>query len=180
MIRKALLALFLSGCGMDIGDTTPMCQYLPDDMRGEGKTKLYINNYSDEIKDTLNSLVIEANGLANFKLITFDKKHPRSFAIDTSTDKIVQISKSLKEAVLGVCETGNVYLMQKDTSYDFDNKETIVYEAYIQKAVLAHELGHAMGLVHTDYGLMTPSINLDCVKQEAVCLIRALKDQGIM
>ncbi len=44
--------------------------------------------------------------------------------------------------------------------------------------VLAHEIGHAFGLAHSDHGLMTPGINLDCINTPGACLVAALKENG--
>lgn len=47
----------------------------------------------------------------------------------------------------------------------------------LRQIVLAHEIGHAMGLQHEAAGLMSEFAHEDCAGQEAACLIEALKRQ---
>lgn len=44
--------------------------------------------------------------------------------------------------------------------------------------ILAHELGHALGLDHTETGLMQPNIAIGCLDRAAECLVEALKATG--
>jgi hypothetical protein len=47
------------------------------------------------------------------------------------------------------------------------------------RMTLAHELGHAMGLRHSDHGLMQPKGNPErCVDAPGACLVDALREQG--
>lgn len=48
------------------------------------------------------------------------------------------------------------------------------------KSTLAHEIGHMLGLVHVDHGIMTADVSEKSKGQEVDLLVEALYEQGVL
>lgn len=78
---------------------------------------------------------------------------------------------SYEEKTLVMAEVGEWLLMP-------DGKTEMSLSAQSAEIVMAHELGHAFGLDHTETGLMQPGMAIGCLDRAAECLVEALQAKG--
>lgn len=177
MARTLTISLiFLTHCG-----EVPRCADLPQEYNGFGITKLYISYVDSDMKPFLLKLTNQLNSLAGYDLVTYHHQHPRAFSVHFSTEEVKAAAERIGSVAVGVCETGAIYIMRVGDGYTIINGgkiDKLILSERGVRVILAHELGHAMGLTHTKAGLMRAGIDQSCYDREAECLIDALAEQG--
>ncbi len=123
-------------------------------------------------------LQAEVNALAQHALIsTGDGPDSYDLIQDMNTFTQYLSERNVPKTLLGVCQHAphTILIIPADVKITIDADESAYIPRKRIKSILAHEIGHAMGLKHTSSGLMDPIMTSECVGREAQCLLSALR-----
>ncbi len=158
-----VLALFmLSACGVG----TP-------EFNDQGKAIYRPIQVAGEYGIEYDELQSEVNALAHYEMLKIDAQGHGGIQYDQAA-----IAEHARAQLQNPDAKGSITVAFTwfKTIYigDYDH-----VSGSIRKAVMAHEIGHAMGLVHTNSGLMKPEVDLAVIGHEAFALVQALNEQGV-
>lgn len=116
-------------------------------------------------------LIVEAKTEKAVSIVTDTARIQERNAEKESTDATAFAFYSYVEKKIVMAETG-AWLKTPNGKSELNLTEQAA------EVVLAHELGHALGLDHTETGLMQPGIAIGCLDRAAECLVEALQAKG--
>lgn len=98
---------------------------------------------------------------------------PSGIAVLVDAQRVVEVSA---EYAMGFWdpEHREVVLPPIGEWITYPNNQQWMLAPTYSDVLLAHELGHAMGLHHTVTGLMAPGASPECIGRAAECLLEAL------
>lgn len=167
MMRYALI--LLAACGNPIEET---------------RVVLKISSVDARLRPMYDALRIDVERLAGYDVLPLVDGDGITLVVDN--DRCVQKTREEWDAdvktifVLGFWsrKTSEIVLVEPGANLQFHPTLNINYRPDLQiyPVVLAHEIGHALGLPHSESGLMRDAINVDaCAGNEARCLLDALQ-----
>jgi hypothetical protein len=135
-----------------------------------------IGSVEATIVNLVDELAAEVNAAAPYEVVL---RAPTGISIQTSTTLSAQVPDDDYQAV-GLWEPGEkrISVVPPDIWVEQDGGSKALTPTPVVKLILAHELGHAMGLKHTHDGLMTKVVNVKCLDRAAECLVEALGIHG--
>ncbi len=141
---------------------------------GQAKVLFVVHHVDEELMADFDHL---RNGLLDVMEVKFD---------DSGVDIVID-SLAIQERIdSGVDTTGfydgshKIFIPDIAVPLHYPGVSNFTLSAAGRRVVMAHEIGHALGLHHSDHGLMTISINGFCIDKEAECLRNALIEAGII
>lgn len=150
---------------------------------GTAKPTFIAGTVVDGLKPAFLKLARETSSMAHYDMLAV-AADGKGWAIKFDKAELDTINKTVKDAMVMGHTDGEKETITMIANGDVScNGWCMRMEAENQASILAHELGHAMGLQHVDSGLMQPNVSQyapSCNGHEAQCLIEALKDQGLL
>ncbi len=124
-----------------------------------------VSSVEDSIYDAFTSLRSELHALAGFEVAALVPED--GFAIEQN------LLFDGRDGLFGLCliRQRRIIIAPANVWIRLDARNAFRITERSAKYILAHELGHAMGLAHAPTGIMTATgEDADCVGNEALCL----------
>lgn len=145
-MRVLVIAFLLSACGQRV---------------------VYVGHVDPELEADLAALMDDAPDL-------IVRASGGGIRIESGTSALVAHYESTGEPVIGLCDNALITVAPADEAIVTSPGWSVRLRAEDVRIVLAHEIGHAMGLHHSETGLMHAGVAVECRGREAECLREAL------
>lgn len=162
MLKAVLSICLLAACG-----SSGLAQH----------SKLAVKSVSPELQEEYGSVIEELYALGRAGLIVYA---PGSNGVEIigDTAAIIEKNKTVFSGGYFDPNTNRIYLPLAEDKVPIKYGGSFSLSKLGLTLAMAHELGHAFGLEHTDHGLMTPDLNSQCLLTPGACLVAALKENG--
>jgi hypothetical protein len=136
-------------------------------LTGCGVPQLSFGEVDAEWRPDLEAVAAELNEAARQEVVVFEAGG--SHALVASAPLIAARSKEYGKRIAGYVFGTQIVMLPYGEASRVAGPE-------LTRSIVAHELGHLLGLGHSDRGgIMWPSLTSECVGREGTCLAEALR-----
>ncbi len=149
---------------------------------GKPEPQLYIASVDFSLVADFDDLRAHVNYAAGHEVISLEY-HEAAYTIQQPTAENFVAGVGSNPSAWGITITRKrlILIAPAGVPFAIDNGGTATLSEGAVKYVLAHELGHALGLQHTDHGIMQPGFAVpECIDHESACLVAALREGGVL